>query len=32
MIADPRTPPPMVKLGQALADRIAAERERKFDA
>ena len=32
MIADPRTPPPMLKLGQALADRIATERERKFDA
>ncbi len=32
MIADPRTPPPMLKLAQALAERIAVDRERKFDA
>jgi tetratricopeptide (TPR) repeat protein len=32
MMADPRTPPPMVKLAQALVDRIATERDRKFDA
>ncbi|HLZ76517.1 tetratricopeptide repeat protein [Phenylobacterium sp.] len=32
MIADPRVPPPMVKLAQAMLDQFAADRERKFDA
>ena len=32
MIADPRVPPPMVKLAQGMLDQFAADRDRKFDA
>ncbi len=32
MMADPRVPPPMVKLAQAMLDQFAADRDRKFDA
>src|SRR6201999_3947791 len=31
MTADPRPPPPILKLAQGRGERIAAERERKFD-
>ncbi|MGZ6015749.1 MAG: tetratricopeptide repeat protein [Phenylobacterium sp.] len=32
MIADPRVPPPVLKLAQGLLDQFAADRDRKFDA
>jgi tetratricopeptide (TPR) repeat protein len=32
MIADPRIPPPMVKLAQGMLEQFAADRDRKFDA
>jgi tetratricopeptide (TPR) repeat protein len=32
LMADPRVPPPILKLAQALLDQFAADRDRKFDA